>query len=188
MKPGANTPRSRARLDQASQPAFAESPLEKLAASREYTHLFWRAYLGAVPFALWDTLCLLQLNMKPGDAWPTIRTLAALLGPGVTRHTILGRAPSRSHPGQPGALDRLGGEGLVKYAAEGDHPAIYRYTFKVHTILPLLTPAQVRDMATRGDDYDGHLEALHADALARMGVTVYRWSQTRRRSFVEPLG
>lgn len=181
-------PPSYQRLGQADQPAFAETPLEKLAANREYIHLFWRAYLGAVPFALWDTLCVLQLNMSAGDAWPPIKTLAALLGPGVTRLTILGRAPSKKHPGQPGALERLAVEGLVKYSVEGDHPAVYRYTFRVHTILPLLTPLQVRDMVTRGKDYDSHLEALHSDALARMGVTVYRWNQTRRRSFVQPLG
>jgi hypothetical protein len=178
---------SRHRLDQDDQPAFAEMPLEKLAANREYIHLFWRAHLGAVPFALWDTLATLQLNMSAGDAWPPIKTLAALLGPGVTRLTILGRAPSKKHPGQQGALPRLVDEGLVKYSVEGDHPAVYRYVFKVHTILPLLTPLQVRDMVTRGSDHDSHLEALHVDALVRMGVTVYRWNQTRRRSFIQPL-
>lgn len=184
-----NKRRFQASLDTQHDPAsMTETPLDKLTASREYVQLFWRAYLGAIPFALWETLSVFQLNKPADQPWPTIKFLVSLLGPGVSRHTILGRPKSKSHPGQQGSLDLLSSERLIYYWTEGDFPATRRYLFRVHTALPLLTPSQVTEMVTRGDDYDVDLQALHSDYLSRAGVESYFWRQVRRRSFVKLLG
>ena len=145
-------------------------------ASEAYATLFWRAYLGNA-FDLWQVLRSCRLGKR--QPWPTIKTLAQLLGPGTSRHTILGRAAYSDRPALVGALDQLADERLVRYWTTGRGPNM-RYRFEVRDPLPLLAPAQLEQVA------DDAILDLHEMFLEEAGVSPGRWRRVRVASLVPP--
>lgn len=147
---------------------------------RTYTDLFWRAYLGDAPYALWGVLCSLLWYVEANDGrWPPIKTLAELMGQGATRFTILGRKAFPSRPAQEGAIDVLQRENLIYYWTEGDTRHLHYY-FSVETDLPLLTPNQAGQLtkATR---------KLHQKYLAEVArIDPARWGAIAEASLVLP--
>ena len=112
--------------------------------SLSYQELFWKPYLGLLPFGLWRTLCALeeQIASERRGRWPTVEVISATLGQG-DRHIILGREATRTRPHQPGILSVLVAELLVTYQTTGEGVK-QRYVFKPRPLLPMLAPSQVK--------------------------------------------
>jgi hypothetical protein len=147
-----------------------------LAAAEEgYTWLFWRPYLTAVPFDLWRVLLAFQEETRrTREPWPPITAVTEAMAIG-DRYTILGRAATRTRPGQVGALTRLADEGLVLYAVRGEGKA-HRYEFHARSSLPLLAPAQVATLSEP-------LQRAHDDWVTRRGLSA-EWRAVRVSSLL----
>jgi hypothetical protein len=152
-----------------------------LSANREYATQFWRPYLGANAYALWDVMVSAQRLVQQGvyDRWPTVNVLAAMVGVG-DRYTILGRAATRTRPAQQGTLDLLVEENLVVGWLRGDSPKGRRYTFEVQDRLPLLTPRQVKRLDTA-------VVKAHRRYLDRVGL-LDQWSRLLHKTLAQPPG
>lgn len=148
-----------------------------------YVWLFWRPYLGATAFDLWQLLirCQLLVRQRGDGRWPALARIADAMGEGG-RIAILGRPATKSHPGQAGALDRLVLEGLVVYAVRGEG-AGQRYEFDVAEVVPVLTPWQVKELPAR---YKGVVK-LHRKMMKERGLWE-RWQRIKDRTLVRPLG
>lgn len=146
-------------------------------ATLDYIDLFWTAYLGAPAVAVWRILVAVAAD--PEQPPPTIAMLAALCGPGVTRHTLLGRAGGPGRKGQEGILARLEREGLARAIPLGDDPATLRYAFEVRATLPLLAPAQAETLPAVVQD-------AHERWLIDHDVSPRKWRRDRRPGFLPP--
>lgn len=155
-------------------------PLYLQPASTEYVSLFWRAYLGAAAFALYDVLVCTQRLIQAGQVkrWPTINVLADACGLS-SRHAILGRAKTARDAAQPGALVVLVDEMLVAYLVHGEDKGT-RYEFEVRDHLPMLTPLQAKKLPA-------NLQKLHrknfVDRLPQ--ATAQAYLKLVSRSFVK---
>lgn len=130
--------------------------------SDDYYRLFYRPYLGAAAFALWDLLLALDFDRdgRVDQGW-RIDDLALLMGMG-DRYTITGRNATKTRPKQKGAIEALEEAGLITVKVEGWHKA-RRYWFTVDRRPPILDAEQV---ATMGED----LALLHGRYFAnRLG-------------------
>ena len=120
---------------------------------RTYESLFWRPYLGLVPFTFWEVLCSYGYFVRTsGEDWPTIEMLSDSLGYG-TRFTILGRNEAvmqsgKVNPAQPGIVEKLVEERICHHWTRGADRQTVHY-FDVLDDLPVLTPQQVRTLSVR---------------------------------------
>jgi hypothetical protein len=160
---------------------YAARPVTE--ATAQYVALFWTAYLGAPAVAVWRILAAVAEQGGPADylpgAWPSIAALAALCGPGVTRHTLLGRAAGPGRRFQEGILPRLERERIARARPTGDGPAALRYVFEVRPALPLLAPVQAETLLPSVRD-------LHDRWLIDHDVSPRRWRRDRRPTFLPP--
>lgn len=110
-----------------------------------YSNLFWREYLGATVWSLYEALKTAVTATAAG--WmesPTISDLVSLMGQG-DRYTILGRAATDSRPSQLGTLNALEDENIIVVRKTGvaNHR---KYHFGILMKLPILTPAQASQL------------------------------------------
>ena len=145
-----------------------------------YAWQFWLAYLGAVPFALWNTLrsfpAAYQKKHRP--FWPSIQTLADIIT-GGDRKRLLGREACAGRGRTVGALEVLERERVVWVQRRGQGTSM-RYMFRVLDHLPLLTPAQVATLSER-------LQERHARELARCEVDREEWEQLTLPTLAGPM-
>lgn len=125
-------------------------PTRPYLAVPHYAVRFWRAYLGATAFGLWELLASYGFFVSAGkEAWPTIRLFCDILG--VQRPAILGRSERGSddnrRPAQSGAVDVLVAENILRYWTVGSGRQ-QAYRFAVAADLSLLAPAQVVKLPT----------------------------------------
>lgn len=153
----------------------------QLEARNAYADLFWRPYLTAVPYALYQTLAAVQtvVRGRADGRWPIINDLVVLMGAG-DRATILGREATKTRPRQVGALDRLVAENIVVCFVRGDGRN-RRYEFDAHPILPLLTPKQIQRL-------DPAVKEMHLEWLTQRRVNTAVWRQVTAETMVKPLG
>lgn len=151
-----------------------------LTAESDYIQQFWRPYLGASAFALWQVLAGVQgmINGRIYERWPTIEVLSSMVGEG-DRYTILGRAATATRPAQVGALDKLVEENLVVGWLKGEGKG-RRYTFEVQVEIPVLTPRQAKQLDTA-------VWKLHKRYLTRLGI-LSQWEKLLHKTLVHPPG
>jgi hypothetical protein len=115
-----------------------------------YTFRFWQPLLGVRAYALFVTLnhCA-DAHKYFGEPLPSIEALVEMIGYG-SRHTLLGRGPTKGRPPQTGILDLLVETGLARLWRTGRGQGT-RYVFAVYPVedLPLLTPFQVGKLSDR---------------------------------------
>lgn len=157
----------------------ARNPLLK--ASPAYVWLYWRPYLGAMPFDLWHTLIAFQQSLRQEEAqrWPPITHVLDVLAIG-DRHTLFGRAETAAKAKQESALQRLVEEHLAVYLIHGQDNG-QRYTFEVRESVPALTPTQAARLS-------GRLQKSHRKHLVAAGVNMQVWEQIAPATMVRPPG
>lgn len=153
----------------------ATSPtLLDLGASRSsYDALFWRPYLGANPFALYQSLVAFAAS---GRQRVSVEMIARTMGQG-DRYTILGRAASGKMPSQAGSAARLEAEGIVDHVRRRKG-TMTAHAFHVLTVLPVLVPAQTAVL-------DPALADMHEWFLGNLpGFDLVGWREISVRSLV----
>lgn len=181
MKSDENFPQSRNPLDLAQQ-LFANAEVRSVArtlplADRDYLNLFWRPYVGAIPFSFYELLCSLDWYVEHKGRWPSISLMTQMLGKGVDRHTILGRAATKKRPALEGALDILVRDHLVAFDTIGEGRGT-RYNFVPKRNLPLLTPSQVRRAGP------SPLRKAHLLWLQTHHVDIENWKKIKAPSLI----
>ena len=138
-----------------------------------YEALFWRPYLGANPFALYQSLVAFAGS---GRTAVSVEMIARTLGQG-DRYTILGRAASGKMPSQAGAAARLEQEGIVDHVRRRKG-TMTAHTFHVLLSLPVLVPAQTAVL-------DPALADMHEWYLGSLpGFDLVGWREIPARSLV----
>ena len=132
-----------------------------------YAIRFWQPYLGLRPFALWMTLKSFAFRADK-DAWPSIQTLADIVANG-NRHLITGRAARNGRKATTGDLQILEEERIVWVLRTGEGGGT-RYHFRVLNSLPLLTPAQVKQLPA-------NLQAAHERFINQCAIDYGEWRQ-----------
>lgn len=140
-----------------------------------YTRIFWPAYLGVRPFALYDQLRQHVTAVAAGylEA-PTVQALADILG---GRGAVQGREAARGRKSQAGMLQQLSDEMMIRLRTSGKgRQRVYR--FGVLLQLPVLTPAQAAVMPRRwGEQHERFLGALR-------GFDLPAWREIEAASLV----
>jgi len=132
-----------------------------------YAIRFWQPYLGSRPFALWLTIRSFAFRADD-DSWPSIQTLADIVANG-NRYAITGRAACNGRKATTGDLQILEEERIVWVLRDGEGSGM-RYHFRVLNSLPLLTPAQVKQLP-------GNLQAAHERFINRCSIDYQEWRQ-----------
>lgn len=132
-----------------------------------YTQRFWQSFLGRGPYALWDLLRGYAWTSQKTKVWPSIATLAGMLG--THRQTITGA--SKDSEWRDGWLDTLEKEYIVDSEMRQG-----RYVFTVRDKLPLLTPHQTAKL-------NPQLQANHMEWMKRNTINIYAWSAIKRQTF-----
>lgn len=147
----------------------------------EYIRYYWRPYLEAPAYGLWDILLATQQQIRQGKlpGWPSVEAIALLVGQG-DRYTILGRKATATRPAQPGTIHRLGEERIAVYTVIDEGTTAQRYVFEVQESLPMLTPAQVATLPSV-------IRRLHRKQL-KAAKLLERWERLAEATQVRPLG
>ena len=128
---------------------------------QHYIWRFWRPLLGGLVF---DLIVILQDYQAQGHL-PTINELNEALAFG-NRHTLVGRAASKTHPGREGLLQQAAKSGLLVHTVgEGDGRWERKHHFAVCERFPLLTEKQVRALSEER-------QAAHGAFLAEVDTAV----------------
>lgn len=130
-------------------PIIAAPPLNDICLGVQqlvYIPMFWRPYLGAMAFDLWEVCRAAQ----QGEPRPTIEHLAMMIG--GQRSTILGRAACGKRPSQEGVLAMLLHEKIAWHTTTG-RGRQKEHRIEVRPFLPILTPRQANTLPGRLQDY-----------------------------------
>ena len=115
-------------------------------AHTDYTNIFWPAFLGIRPFALYTQLRHHATAVASGYVEPaSVQMLADLFG---GRGAVLGRDAAVGRKAQVGMLHQLADDLLIRLRSNG-HGRQRSYHFGVLLTLPVLTPTQAGQMSTR---------------------------------------
>lgn len=125
-----------------------------------YEALFWRAYLGSGPYALWDAL---RAHAEAGLPWPSQRDLAEIAVGSRNSHATAAKY-----------LDTLRNEGIVLWHDSEDGLEYY-----IRKELPLLTPHQAERLSDQ-------LQTEHRDWLRRAKI-LKAWTHLQAKTLVPPM-
>lgn len=111
-----------------------------------YTRIFWPAYLGVRPFALYEQLRNHVTAVACGYIErPTVQALADIFG---GRGAVQGREAAAGRKPQSGMLQQLCGEMLLRLRTSGrGRQRTYQFGVLLH--LPTLTPSQAAKLPRR---------------------------------------
>lgn len=125
-----------------------------------YEALFWRAYLGSGPYALWDAL---RAHAEAGLPWPSQRDLAEI---------AVGSRNSTRTAAEYLAI--LRNEGLIFWRDINGETEYY-----IRKELTLLTPHQAQKLSAP-------LQKEHKNWLRRVKL-IRQWSRSEAKTFIPPI-
>ncbi len=140
-----------------------------------YTRIFWPAYLGVRPYALYDQICQHVTAVACGYIErPTVQALADIFG---GRGAVQGREAAVGRKAQSGMLQQLSNEMLLRLRTSG-RGRQRAYQFGVLLQLPVLTPGQAAKLPRRwADQHERFLGSLR-------GFDLPSWREIAEASLV----